>query len=130
MPRPPARRANNPASIRKYLAHSQEARLKVMEMFRAQLDLDDLLEDVKHEDGLFASILDVAASEYGVRYQDLAERIGMSPAAVGRWAKQTNLPVPLMRPLVIEKIAELLDEELQRQKDMKPILKRGRIYIS
>lgn len=128
MARPRMQRTTNTASVKRHYHDIQKQRAEGLALFADQLRDPELLDEVKTDDGLFATTLELACSEYGLRFQAIAERLNMSPAAVGRWSKLENLPVSIMRPLVIQTVADLLEEYLQNPVKLSG-LQRGRVVF-
>jgi hypothetical protein len=105
----------------------QELRFGQLKAFLRQLNDPEVQDEAKRDDHLFASIIDLATDEYGVRQTSIADAIGISGAAVGRWAKGTNLPAPYVRASVIQALAAIIQEDVQKQTVEKPLLPRGRV---
>jgi hypothetical protein len=110
-----------------YFAKLQRNRFGELQAFLKQLQDSRLQEDAKADDRLFASIIGLGVEEYGVRQAAIAEAIGISAAAVGRWAKRINLPPPYVRGTVVQALAAIVEEAVRLQEKAKPSLMRGRV---
>jgi hypothetical protein len=130
MARPKTQRTTDLRLVRQYFKSAQEKRFDALKMFINQIRNETLQQEVMHDDRLFSAILELASEEYGIRFSDLSERVHVSAAAVGRWAKQINLPPRALRPLVVEAIAELLENYVQRSVKERAELPRGRVYYA
>ena len=134
MGRPVAVREPSNALRRKFLFDCQEQRFTALRAFRRSIADDLVIDNVKSEDGLFADIVRLAVEEYGVTQAEIAERTLVSAAAVGRWAKQINLPQAMSRGPIVREIVAILDDfidsELQRGRKSgsgKLVLPSGRV---
>jgi hypothetical protein len=128
MARPKTQRTTDLRLVRQYFKSAQEKRFEALKMFINQIRNETLLDEVRRDDRLFSAILELASEEYGVRFSDIAEKIQMSAAAVGRWAKQFNLPHAAFRPLVVEAVASLLENYVQGSVKERAELPRGRVH--
>ena len=133
MARPRAIRSGDPANL-KYLWDSYRLSVMALEAFVRQIQLDDVREMIKADDRLFAEIVDLAVGQYGVTQARIAEELGISGAAVGRWAKAIHLPPPYVRQAVIDVIVELIEpnlvaqkKKMEQRKHAKDISLRGRV---
>jgi hypothetical protein len=107
---------------------AQELKLASLEAFRNQLRLPELLDSVKTDDRLFISIIKHAVNDYDVTLGELAERLGVSPPAVGRWGRAVHLPPAYGRQAVIEALAAVVEERVNsRQPAPRRAGRRARI---
>ena len=135
MARPRTVRTSNPHSIRKHLVPLQRLRFTALRKFYAAIASKKILKIIMEDDYFFSVILNLSLQEYGVTARQLARKINISEAAVGRWARMFNLPAPYVRPSILSRIVEIvhkhITDELQREKVSrkkgKPYLLRGRV---
>lgn len=71
---------------------------------------NQLLED--QSEWLFASVVDLAINDYGVRQKHLAALIRANTASIGRWAAKTAAPTPIARVGVVDAIIQLLEFDI------------------
>lgn len=64
-------------------------------------------------DARFAGIVLTALRDRSVSQDKLAQRIGMSSATIGRWAKQKNMPPAYVRRMCLMAIAAVIADELR-----------------
>lgn len=128
MARPKTQRSTDMKLVRHYFESAQEKRFGMLKVFIDQIRNQQLLDEVRRDDRLFAAVLELASEEYGVRFNDIAEKIDVSAATVGRWAKQINLPHSALRPLVVEAIADLLENYVKKHAKGRDLLP-GRFYV-
>lgn len=115
MGRPAAVRQPSHALRREFLLEPQKKRFDALVSFRNSISDDRVIESVKAEDGLFADIVRLAVEEYGVTQAEIAERSLVSPAAVGRWAKQINLPQAMSRGPIIQEVVAILNDYIDNE---------------
>jgi hypothetical protein len=126
MARPRIRRTDH-GKIKVYLRDVQQRRFGALQAFLQQLQDSKLQEDAKTDDELFSSIIGLGVEEYGVRQAKVAEAIGISAAAVGRWSKKINLPPPYVRGAVIQALAAIIEDDVGKQEKDQSVLRRGRV---
>lgn len=71
------------------------------------------------DDSLFVTMFSASVQEYGVMKKHLAERLNVSQATVGRWEKGTSLPHPYGRPQVMETVALMMREHIEKEQARK-----------
>lgn len=130
-----ARPKSNPRDlglIKAHLAESQAERFETLEFFRSLLQFSDVLDGVKKDDHFFAKIINLALYDYGIKQQDLAASINYSSAAILRWVRLDNLPRSDLRPWILTKIGDLLDQaiEIQRADETVPMGSCRRVRTS
>lgn len=129
MARPKTQRSTDLKRVRHYFEDAQAKRFNALKIFIDQIRTQELLNEVRHDDRLFAAVLELAAEEYGLRFNEISEKIEVSAATVGRWSKQINLPHSAFRPLVVEAIADLLENYVKTSAKNRDILP-GRVYAN
>lgn len=72
-------------------------------------------ENLVADDEVFATLIDLATSDYGVLQKDLAHLLGISPGAITRWAAKENSPRPYARPAVVKAIGDLIERSIQEE---------------
>jgi ribosome-binding protein aMBF1 (putative translation factor) len=72
-------------------------------------------EDLVADDEVFATLIDLATSDYGVLQKDLAHVLGISPGAIARWATKENSPRPYARPAIVKAVGDLIERSLNEE---------------
>jgi hypothetical protein len=88
-----------------------------LEVFLVSLEESQIKEQVFSDDDLFASIVDLATSEYGIEQKNVAAHLGVSATAVNRWKNREHAPRPYARRAVIDTVAALVKERLKSMED-------------
>jgi hypothetical protein len=98
------------------LLSSLEMRLTALAELCAQLESESVKTRAKADDALFADIVLLASSDYGVSFAKVAERLDVSAPAVGRWSRRVHLPPAYARSLIINELAQLLKARLAEER--------------
>ena len=83
-----------------------------IEAFISALKSSFSREATPKDEELFQSFIMLAIDEYGVPRRKLAESIEVDPAQITRWCKGQAAPKPIIRPMILEILAALLEERL------------------
>jgi hypothetical protein len=124
MPRPKLERTNRDQTV-DLMENSQKQSLGALSAFHKQICDEQVMDGVQHDDNLFATIVDLAIREYGIRQAELARQLKVSAPAVARWSKQINLPATYARPSIVGKIASIIKLHIDAQEHL--ALPRGRL---
>lgn len=91
-----------------------ERRKSELQTFLIALHNNFLMEHVCSPAGSnqFAKIVQLAIKDYGVQQSDLARACGYDVATVGRWATGKSIPKHPVRRHVLERIAMLIEHDL------------------
>jgi transcriptional regulator with XRE-family HTH domain len=76
-------------------------------------------EDLVADDEVFATLIDLATSDYGVLQKDLAHILGISPGAIARWASKENSPRAYARPAIVKAIGDIIERSLFEEPERK-----------
>jgi hypothetical protein len=73
---------------------------------------DNVAEYVATDEELFATIVDLSTTEYGIEQRKIAEHLAVNPTAVTRWKSREHAPRPYARKAVILAISALVELKL------------------
>ena len=93
-------------------AQWRERRCGELRAFQIALAQDNVAEYVAADEELFATIVDLSTTEYGVEQRKIAEHLAVSPTAVTRWKSREHAPRPYARQAVIQAISALVEAKL------------------
>lgn len=79
--------------------------------------MSKLIDDLRTSDGsnaiVFRNLVVAAARELGDVDRVISEKLRVSRTTVMRWKAGTSIPHPFMRPSVLRKLAELVEQRVR-----------------